>query len=456
MRIIIVGGGVVGSSLAQHLLKDDHKLALIEMDAGLCETLSQKLDVQILQGSGSSPENLRQAGVTGADMVVAVTPNDEVNLVVCALAAQHDVPQRIARLRSPEFTSENALVDLESLGVTSVIHPEKVMADQILQFVTTPHAVESANFEEGRVLLRGFTMREHMPMCGKTPSEIRQEIAPAVVLFAAIRRGRTGMIPTGNTRFEPGDIVYTLFPRDSLEPFLRLVGQEKKKSRKLIVTGDSYASVQVAERLEKSDHHVTFVSPDYKQAELIAGKFGSLEVIHGDCTEVDFLREINVDAASFFIALSDTDDYNIMSALLAKAEGAHEVVATTTETRHGRLFNSIGIDHVINPRLTAARAILDIIARGHIGAVVELSNIDIEAARYIVEDESDIVGTKVKNIAKKFKAGAIIGIIVRDNRIILPDGETVIQADDHIIVITHHKHLSTLSKLFRPRGGLFG
>jgi len=269
-------------------------------------------------------------------------------------------------------------------------------------------------------------------------------------------RGRQGMIPTGNTRFEPGDVVYSLFPRESLEPFLGLVGQEKKKKRKLIVTGDSYASVQVAERLENSDHHVTFVSPDYEQAEIIAGKFGSLEVIHGDCTEVDFLREINVDAASFFIALSDTDDYNIMSALLAKAEGAHEVVATTTETRHDRLFNSIGIDHVINPRLTAARAILDIIARGHIGAVVELSHIDIEAARYIVEEESGIVGKKVKNIAKKFKAGAIIGIIVRQNRIILPDGETEIQADDHIIVITHHKHLSTLSKLFRPRGGLFG
>lgn len=455
MRIVIVGGGVVGSSLAQHLLQDNHKLSLIETDSTLCESLAQKLDVQILSGSGSSPELLRAAGIAGADMVVAVTPNDEVNLVVCALAAQHQVPQRIARLRSQELTRPDAAVDLQALGVTSVIHPEKVMADQILQFVNTPHAVESANFENGKVLLRGYRVKPHMPLCGKTPLEIRQQIAPAVVLFAAIKRGRQGMIPTGNTRFEADDIVYTLFPRESLDPFLNLVGTEQKKSRKLIVTGDSYASVQVADRLESTDHHVTFVSPDYKQAELIAGQFGKLEVIHGDCTEIDFLREINVNAASFFIALSDTDDYNIMSALLAKAEGAHEVVATTTETRHGRLFNSIGIDHVINPRQSSARAILDIIARGHIGAVVELSQIDIEAARYIVEQESGIVGSRVKNIAKKFKAGAIIGIIVRDNKIILPDGETEIQADDHIIVITQHKHLATLSKLFKPRG-LFG
>ncbi|MEE8576656.1 MAG: TrkA C-terminal domain-containing protein, partial [candidate division Zixibacteria bacterium] len=153
-----------------------------------------------------------------------------------------------------------------------------------------------------------------------------------------------------------------------------------------------------------------------------------------------------------FISVSSTDDFNIMSTLLAKAEGAHEVVATSTETRHDRLFNSIGIDHVINPRLTSARAILDIIARGHIGAVVELSHVDIEAARFIVEEKSEIAGAKVKRIAKKFKAGAIIGIIVRDNRILLPDGETEIAVDDHVIVIAHHKHLTSLAKLFKPKG----
>ncbi|MCB2231585.1 Trk system potassium transporter TrkA [bacterium] len=455
MRIVIVGGGIVGFSLAEHLLKEGHQLALIELNRDLCESIAHKLDVQILQGSGSSPEMLRHAGIDKAEMVLAVTPNDEVNMVVCALAAQYDVPRRIARLRSPEFISEHAMVDLDRLGITSVIHPEQVMADQVMQFVETPHAIDSANFEEGKILLRGYRLRDNMKLAGKTPMEVRQEIAPAVVLFAAINRGGKGMIPTGNTRFEPGDIVYSLFPRDSLEVFLDLVGQERKKNRKIIVTGDSYAFEQMARVLSHADHSSTFVSRDYAQAETIAGRYDNIEVIHGDCTDADLLRELNVDTASFLISVSDSSDYNILSTLLAKAEGAHEVIATSTETRHDRLFNSIGIDHVINPRLTAARAILDIIARGHIGAVVELSYIDIEAARYIVEPGSEIAGQKVKRIAKRFKAGAIIGIIVRENRIVLPDGETEIQAEDHIIVITHHRHLPSFSKLFKPRG-LFG
>ncbi|MCK4607469.1 MAG: NAD-binding protein, partial [candidate division Zixibacteria bacterium] len=160
MRIVIVGGGVVGQSLAEHLIKEKHKLSMVEMDAGLCQSMTEKLDLQLLNGSGSSPSVLMEAGLADADLVLAVTPNDEVNMIVCAIAAQYNVGQRIARLRSREFAEENSVVDLSRIGVTSVIHPEKVLVDHILQFVETPHAVESANFEDGRILLRGYRVRE--------------------------------------------------------------------------------------------------------------------------------------------------------------------------------------------------------------------------------------------------------------------------------------------------------
>lgn len=452
MRIVVVGGGVVGYSLAEHLLKDKHQLSLIESDPRLCQTISEKLDLQILNGSGSSPALLKEAGLANADMVIAVTPNDEVNVVVCALAAQHNVKRRIARLRSEEFAETSKLVDLEKIGITSVIHPEKVLVDHILQFVQTPHAIESANFEEGKILLRGYRVTEKMELAHKTPQEIRQKIAPDVVLFSTLVRRGVGVIPDGETRIEPGDILYTLLPRESLDRFLRLVGVEKKDSRKIVMTGDSYSTLELARVLDRTEHHVTFVNPDIEHAKTAASMFDKIEVLHGDCTDDDLLRELNVDKASFFIAVSEGADYNMLSALLAKAEGAHEVIATTMESRHDKLFHSIGIDHVINPRLTTAREILEIISRGHIGAVVKLSDVDIEAVRFIVDPESSIAGAKVKKVARKLKRGSIIGVIVREDTMILPDGETVIEPSDHVIVITHHKNLPTLFKLFKPHG----
>lgn len=452
MRIVIVGGGVVGYGLAGKLLKEKHHLSLVELDAKLCADLSEKLDMQIINGSGTSPATLKEAGIDGADMMLAVTPIDEVNMVVCALAAQFGVPQRIARLRSQEFDAASDLVDLNKIGITSVVHPEKVMVDQILQYIESPHAVESANFSGGRVFLRGYRIRDNMELAGKSLMEIRQNIAPEIVLFAAIVRKGVGMIPDGKTRIEPNDIVYALFPEQSHNLFLKMVGIEKKKNRKIIMSGSSFASVQLAQALDKTDYKVTFVDPDIKHAKKFAGMFNKLEVVHGDATNEDLLRELNVESASFFIAVSDWSDYNILSTLLAKAEGAHEVIAISTETRHDRLFYNIGIDHVINPRLIAVRAIFDIISRGHIGSAVELSHIDIEVVRFIVEPESDIAGQKVKNIARKFKRAAVIGVIVRGEQMILPDGETQIEAADQVIIITHHKDLYDIAKLFKPRG----
>lgn len=449
MRIVIVGGGVVGSSLAEKLLKEDHTLSLVEMDTALCQSLAEKLDMKVIVGSGSSPEVLQEAGISEADMVLAVTPNDEVNLVVCALAAQYNVGKRIARLRRQGFTREDALVDLEKIGVTDVIHPEQVMVDHILQFVETPHAVEAANFENGRVLLRGYRVRENMALAGRTLKDIRAEIAPAVVLFAALVRNGVGLIPDGSTRIEAGDIVYALFPRESCDVFLKLVGIERKKGRKIIVTGDSYALLEMAGAMQNSEHKVTFVNPDKELATRVAEKFDGIEVIHGDCTNTDVLRDINIETASFFIAVSTQADYNILAALLAKAEGANEVIVMATESHHDKLFKSIGIDHVVNIRRTAVREILEVISRGQIGAVVELTDVDIEAVRFNVQPNSPIAGKTVRSTAKKIKRGSIIGLIVRKDSMILPSGDTVIEAEDHVIMVTHKKNLPALAKLFR-------
>lgn len=450
MRIVIVGGGIVGYSLAEHLLKDKHHLSLVERKPDLCRNISEKLDLQIVCGSGSSPSTLLSAGLDGADMVLAVTPNDEVNMIVCAIAAQRKVGRRIARLRNHEFASENAAVDIGQIGITHVIHPEEVLVDHILQFVETPHALESANFEQGRILMRGYRVHSEMPIVGRTTAEIRAEMDTGLVLFAAIVRNGKGMIPSGDTRIETGDIVYSLFPRKSLEVFRRLVGVETKRSRKIIITGDSYSTIQLARALDKTDHRVTLVDPSGEHANRAAEQLDRVQVVQGDCTQEDLLRDINVESASFFIAASDEADYNMLSALLAKAEGAHEVISITTEWQHEQLFHSIGIDHVLNPRLTAARAILEIIASGHIGAAVRLSQVDIEAVRFDAEPGAHIIGQPLTKVGRKLK-GAIVGMIIREDKMLIPTGDTQIAAGDHVIMIIRLKQHGAISKLFKGR-----
>lgn len=450
MRIIIVGGGIVGNALAEYLLKEKHHISLIELDSDLSQSIGEKHDLQVINGSGSSPEILREAGIEEANMILAVTPNNEVNIVACSIAAQYNVQRRIARLRGREYSRESDIIDMGKLGITSVIYPEKVLVDQILQFVETPHAVQSANFESGQILMRGYRVTEQMPIANKTPREIRESISPEVILFSAIIRNKVGMIPDGETKIEPGDIVYAMFPRESLNRFLELIGYEKK-NRKIIITGDSFATMELAEAFDKMGYYnVTFIDPQLDHAHQAASMYGNIEVLHGDCTEEDLLQELHVDRASFFIAVSDSPDYNVLSALLAKAEGAHEVIAITTDMSHNKLYSSIGIDHVINPRLTTAREILEIISRGHIGAVVKLSDVDIEVVRFTVEANSDIAGMKIKKIATKMKKGTMIGVIIRDDKMILPDGETILDTNDHVIVITHHHNVGTISKLFKP------
>lgn len=451
MRIIIVGGGIVGNSLAEYLLKEKHQLSMVEYDSNLCAAIGDKFDMLVVHGSGSSPEILMQAGIDGADMVLAVTPNNEVNMIVCAIASQYGVPRRIARLRGQEFSKASAMIDLAKLGITSVIHPEQVLVDQIMQYVGTPHSLQAANFEEGQILMRSYRVREDTPVVNRTPRDIREEISPDIILFAAIERNREGMIPDGETVIMPGDILYSLFPLKSLERYLNLIGVERK-SRKIIITGSSYATLELAEAFDRQEfYNVTYVNPDLEHAHAAAARFDNIEVLHGDCTDDELLKELNVNKASFFIAVSDTADYNMLSALLAKAEGAHEVIATTTDMGHNKLYKSIGIDHVINPRLTTAREILEIISRGYLNAVVKFSNIDIEAVRFTVEPDSEIADMKVKDIGAKMKRGTMLGVIIREDKMILPDGETVLKTGDHVIVITHHKTLQTIEKLFKPR-----
>jgi trk system potassium uptake protein TrkA len=451
MRIVIVGGGVVGFSLAQQLLYEKHTISLIEPDPQVADDIASRLDLQVIAASGSSTTALEEAGLKGADMVIAVTPIDEINILVCSIARQYDVLQRIARLRSREFLSPESHVSLKDLGVTDFIFPEQVVVDAILQYVETPGASDAVNFETGSILMRAYRVQAGMPMAGKSLIELRSMMQPEMFLVAAVLRDGKGIIPHGEFVIQEGDKVYGLFPRPAIPSFMRLINESHDSVKRVVLTGNNLSTLELAAALQDRVNSVIYVDPDLAHAEMIAARLDKVEVIHGDCTEVATLSEIDIKKTDFFVASSDEADYNMLSALLAKSEGAREVVAVSTEYRHDKLFHSIGIDHVINPRITAAREIMQIISRGHIGSVVRLGDAEIEAVRLTVPENSDITGMPLKKVWNKLRRGAIIGMIIRGDRMIIPDGETIIEANDHVITVAYTRFVSSIRKLFKEK-----
>ena len=447
MNIIVVGGGVVGYSLAEQLLHEKHTVTVIEKEPSIGEGMVEKMDLQVLISSGSSPQALEDAGIDKADMVIAVTPVDEINILVCSIARQYGVGQRIARLRSREFVSPDRKISLVDLGVTDFIFPEMVVVDAILQYIDTPGASHAVNFENGEILLRGYNITEKMAMAGKSLIELRQIMDDQVFLVAAVQRGGEGIIPPGDFVIEPGDRVFSLFPRQAISSFMNLVGGNNEVKR-VIISGNNISTQELAMALEHKVPHVFVVSPDREHAEEMAAALSKAEVIHGDCTETDSLREAEIRRADFFIAASSEPDYNMLSALLARSEGVRETVAVSMEYQHDRLFHSLGIDHVINPRVIAAREIMQLISRGYIGGTTRLGP-DIEAIRIEVMEGSRAIGVPLKNLWKKFRSGALIGIIIRGDKMIIPGGETTFEAGDHVITIAYNKIVSRVRNLFR-------
>jgi len=451
MRIIIVGGGVVGYSLAEHLEEEHHDISLIEKDPVSCRDISERLDIRIVCGSGTSPRSLEEAGIENASMIIAVTPFDEVNILVCAIARQYDVETRIARIRSNEFRGGNSSIDISKIGVTLVIDPESVVVDAITQFIETPGATDATNFQSGHILMRGYHVVSGMPIVGKPISETRAEKREHPMLFiAAIRDGR-GIIPDGDYVVEPGDDIFGIFPRTSLDAYLSFFNKTRKDTGNVIITGASLTAVLLAEQLSRMVDKVILIDPSAEHARHTADILNNVEIVNGDGTDSAILHEVYVRNTHFFIAVDNETDYNILSCLLAKAEGARQVIAISGDSQHIQLFKSIGVDNVIVPRLTIAREILEAINKAQIGRIARIRDLDIEAIRITAAENSPITGKPLQHVRSKIQKGSIVGTVLRNDEMIIPDGNTVIEPGDQMIVITYTSHVPRLRKLFKAR-----
>ena len=450
MNIIIVGAGTVGSSLAEYFSGMHYQIAFIEQNEALCEQITSKHDIFVVQGKGSSPAALESAGIRTADMLIAVTPNDETNLLACNFAMQYGVPKRIARITSDTF-AKNSSIDLKQVGVTTVIEPEREVVSKILQYVELPGVIETANFQSGNIYLRGCRVTEDMPIANKTLFEINQMSKTSPMLIVVITRAGKSLSPVGDQKLVPGDKIVAIMPKTSFKDFRTLINRKAAKLGKIVVSGESLTTIHLATALRPLGEKVMLVDPDPKHGQIAASELEGVEVVHGDCTNSDTLQELNIERADCFIAAGKDSEDNIMSCLLAKNSGAGMVIALRDDERYMGLFDSLGIDHVVNPRDITSNMIIEKIQMVPIGTYLQLKTGDIEILRLKAAKKSRVVGKSLKQLDKDFRKSVIIGAIVRDNEVIIPWGDIAIQENDEVIAFCRKEHSSWVNKLFGKR-----
>jgi trk system potassium uptake protein TrkA len=451
LEIVIVGAGTVGYSLAEQLTRQNHHVSVIEHNPALAADVGSRLDVFTVVGSGISPRALVDAGLRKADMVIAVTPSDETNLLVCSFARQLNVPRRIARVKSFDYTAPDLPISIEELGVTNVIEPEKELVRRILQFIELPGVTETANFMFENVYLRGYRVTEQMPIANKTLYEIAQLTGQSAMLIVLIVREGHGVLPTGAERVLPGDEIITIMPSESLSVFRKLVNQPDAKLKKVIVFGDTLTAMHLADTMTKLSDRVILVDPDNDHGQMAASELNDVEVLLGDCTNVEVLQEVHVENAPFFIAAGKDPEDNLMSCLLAKAEGAREVIAVSDARRHVDLFHSLGLDRIVNPREITAQTIINNVIRVPIGALLRLKHVDIEVVRFVVQKNARITGKPLRELGSKPTPNFILGAVIREDRVIIPSGETVIQEGDEALLVCQPDSIGAVKKLFSPK-----
>lgn len=444
MKMIIVGAGEVGFHIAQRLSEENHDVFLIDKDPEKINRINENLDVQAILGSGTSPAMLRSSGINEADMLVAATDSDEVNLIACLLA-RHLNPAiiKVVRLRNPEYLREKDLLGQELLGIDQIINPESVMVETIRNLMTVPGASDVIDFVDGRVKLIGVTIKPDSPFVGRKFYSFKE--MEGKLLVGAIVRGDQVLIPHGEDSIQANDLLYVVVRSDELGIVFRLLNMRDEELRRVIIVGAGETGTALATALDKTKINVKIIEKDSKKCATLAEKLGKVIVINGDGTDKNLLQEENVGDVDFMVAITGDEESNILISLLAKGLGAKKTITRINKLGYIPLVSAIGIDTVVSGRLSAIRAILQFIRRGKIISVAPLKGEHAEAIEAEALKTSEIVNKPLSRV--KFPKGALVGAIVRGEEIIIPKGDSVIQEKDRLIIFATQKVISKLEKL---------
>lgn len=463
MKIIILGAGRVGESVAESLVSEQNDITVIDQDLSRLRLLEERLDLRGVVGNGIQPSVLQEAGARDADMVIACAAADESNLVVCKVA--HDVfnvPTTIARLRSPEFQDGDDLLGKNGFAVDHVICPEESVMRYIHQLISYPEALQVLEFADGRAALIAVRAAAGGQVVGHTIGELRDRFPHAKMRVVALYRLDTEMEATSSTRILPGDEVFVLADTSMIRHVLGAIHNIDQPVQRLMITGGGKVGLRLARSLV-GQCEVKIIERDKRRCEYLASQLPSnMLILHGDGADEDLLLEENVGEMDLFLALTSDDEDNIMSAMLAKRLGARRVMSLINRRAYADMMQGSTIDVAISPAQTVIGELLAHMRRGDVAAVHSLRHGAAEALEGVARGDlktSKLVGRKIEEI--KLPKGARIGAIVRgegrESEVLMPHHDTIIRADDHIIIFIPNKRLvREIEKLFQVSATFFG
>jgi trk system potassium uptake protein TrkA len=457
VKIIILGAGQVGGNLAESLVAENNDITVVDLDTSRLAFLQDRFDLRTVRGHAAHPSVLKQAGAEDADMLVAVTQSDETNLVACRIAStRFNVPTRIARIRSNDFLGMEAGFLSEHFGVDDVISPEQEVTDTLRRLIEHPEALQVLDFADGKVRLIAVRAYHGGPLVGHELQDIKRHMPSVDCRIPAIYRRDRGIVPKGITVIEPGDEVFFLAKKQDIPSVMRELRRMERPVKKVMIAGGGNIGRRLAARIER-DYDVKVIDHNKSVSSLLAEQLHHTLVLQGDATDEELLDQENVAAMDVFCALTNDDEDNIMSALLAKRMGAHRVIALINRSAYVDLVQGGEIDIAISPAQATVGPLLSKIRRGDMVAVHSLRRGAAEVLEVAVHGDaktSRVVGRRIEEI--DLPDGSTIAAIIRNGDVIIAHHDTLIEAEDHLIVFVLNKRIiPKVEKLLQVGFGFF-
>lgn len=451
MKIIILGAGQVGSSLAENLVSEDNDITVVDMDEFVLQALQDRLDLQTVVGVASYPEILKRAGAEDADMIIAVTDNDEINMIACQVAyTVFHTPTKIARVRAVEYLTYTQLFSQEALPIDVLISPEQLITESIHRLIEHPGALQVLDFANGKIQLVAVKAYYGGPLVGHELREIRKHMPGIDTRVAAIYRRGQAIMPEGETIIEADDEVFFLADSKHIRAVMSELRRLDKPYKRIIISGGGNIGKRVANTLEKN-YYVKLIDHNPARARVLSNELEKTIVLLGDTADEDLLIEESIDSTDVFCALTNDDEANILSAMLAKRLGARKVMALINRAAYVDLVQSGDIDIAISPQQATIGSLLTHIRRGDVVKVHSLRRGAAEAIEAIAHGDSatsKVIGRSVGEL--KLPPGTTIGALVRGDEVIIIHHDTIIQSEDHVILfLIDKKYVPIVERLFQ-------